>query len=308
MTSIYLLLGIIIFVIIGYIVAFIYGSTEQMIFDPRRRYISRSSLPHKKVMIDGRLSAWHFNNYPGNKTILFCHGNYGNISYNDFVIELCDHQKLNLLIFDYSGYGRSHGLPNQKVVPADGERAYAYLRRSLEPDEIIIWGMSLGGAVAIYVASRNPCHSLIAMSTFSSLDDIAVDGKMIPFAPLVFGTVGAIVDKMPSKERIRHVKCPIIVMHSRDDEFIPFSNAERLFNNISHPCKKFIEIGGGHASPIISDEILKDLFTFCCIDATHCHLSKEVLESLRNIKEYYLQREAELKDRRSLPSASFEFH
>lgn len=296
MISIYLLVGVIILVILGYIIAFIYGSSEQIIFLPRRRYITRPKIPYKKVMIEDRLSAWHFHNFPGKKTVLFCHGNYGNISYNDFFIDICHLQELNLLIFDYSGYGHSHGIPSQNTVIDDGERAYFYLRKFVDPADIIVWGMSMGGAIAVYIASRNPCSSLILQSTFSSLDDIVIDSQIAPYAAFLLGTLGVLVDKMPSKNRIGYVQCPIAIMHSRDDRLIPFSNAQRLYDNISHSCKKFIEIKGGHISPVISNQILKNLFTFCCIDTSKCRLSKSFLQSLQKINEHWTQLEAQSKD------------
>jgi uncharacterized protein len=296
MASIIVMILLLTFIIIGYCLIIIYGLIQSVLFVPKKDHLMEPTIPHKKIMVENRLSTWHFNNYPGRKTVLFCHGNYGNISYTDFVIDICHRQKLNLVVFDYSGYGRSQGQPNQHVACHDGEAMYKYLRSQMDSDDLIVWGMSMGGAVATYIASRNPCYCLILMSTFSSLDDIIMDGNWGVVPSYAARVMKLLTDMMPSKNRIRSVNCPIIIMHSDEDELIPYRNATRLYQSIPHACKKFIDIKGGHVSPIISDTILKDLFTFCCIDNTKCHLSRSVLESLAFIQERY----AELENNPSL--------
>lgn len=299
-----ILLLIIVIIVVSYVIMVLYSIFEQFLFEPKKEHIKTPSSPHKKIMIEQRLSSWRFDSFPGRKTVLFCHGNYGNISYTDFVIKICHRQKLNLLVFDYSGYGTSLGVPSQRIACDDGEAAYKYLRETLSPDDIIVWGMSMGGAVATYIASRNPCHSLILMSTFSSLDDIVRDygyGRLTSFLVNCFSLI---IDNMPSKHRIRSVKCPIAIVHSKDDELIPYSNAQRLYNAIQHSCKQFIDIGGGHVSPIIEDNVLSELFTFCCLDASDCHLSRKVLKSLKHVAKEYKKLEQDLQDGKKAPCYS----
>ena len=286
----FLLIAIIVVLIIGLIVVLMCLSVNGVLFAPSSDHIwdPGSTFPHEKLMIEDSISAWHFNNFPDSKTILYCHGNYGNISHKDDLVNLCLGQRLNLLLFDYRGYGRSKGYPSQFGLYEDGDSVYRYLSQRVDPDRIIIWGESLGGAVATYIASKYPCSSLILLSTFSSLDDIISDSSIVrwPVAgPCIIGIakiLGMLMDRMSNKTRIRDVKCPIVIIHSREDGLIPFANAERTFNSISHGCKLFIEIKGIHSNPELNEDLLRKIFTFCCIDATACAISKDILERIRN--------------------------
>jgi len=286
---------IIIIVVFAYLLAIFTTSFSALLFQPKGPYISTPNYTYTKILIEDRLVGWNFSPYPKRKTVLFCHGNYGNISYTDFVIKLCHRHQLNCLVFDYRGYGESEGAPSPYGVCHDGEAAYKYLSKRVPAKSIIIWGMSLGGAVATYIASRNPCHCLILMATFSSIDDIFVDtyystkpGFLPRLATMVFGML---VDPMPSKSRICDVKCPILIMHSPDDELIPYSNAIRLYDSINHGCRQLIEISGGHATPVISESNLQSLLKFCKLDCSQCHLSRDVLAELPYIRDRYLQLE-----------------
>lgn len=291
MISIILLAIVIILIVVGYITIVINFLYQNTLFQPLRKHIAEPSQAHSKLLIENRLSSWHFNNHPGAKTVLFCHGNYGNISHNMFLVDICHQQKLNLLIFDYSGYGKSKGNPDPDKACQDGEAAYNYLRSQIKSDNIILWGMSMGGAIATYVASRNPCHSLILMSTFSSVDDIPRDLGMGVLYSCFVTTIGFLVDTLQNKERIKTVRCPVVIMHSPEDEIIPFSNAQRLYDSIPHKCKELIVIGGGHVSPIISEKTLEQIFTFCCLDTSYCRKSKHDLFALRELGDYFLELE-----------------
>lgn len=290
-----LLILIVIIVVIGYLIVILNASMNRIVFNPTKYHIWEPIIPYKKIMIEDRLSAWHFNNNSDikSKTILFCHGNYGNISYSDFLIEICDRQKINLLIFDYSGFGYSKGTSDKKQICKDGESAYNYLNKTLgvDGDNIIVWGMSLGGAVATYIASRNHCSNLVLLSTFSSLDDIIIDNQFGYFANFLAKLVVLLTGNIPSKDRIQNVKCPIIIMHSKDDEVIPFMNAKRMYSKIHHNCKKFVEIKGGHVTPIISTTALKDFFDFCLLNSSECDLCDTILDRLPHKVGEYLEKE-----------------
>lgn len=287
MLSTFILILLIILLLFGLILAVIYWSLNGTLFYPIKDHVWEPTIPHDKLLIEDRISAWHFSNYPDKKTVLFCHGNYGNISYKDYVVEMCDRSQLNLLLFDYRGYGLSRGIPSQHGLYSDGECVYKYLTKTHSPDQIIIWGESLGGAVATHIASKHPCSTLILMSTFSSLDDVLRDSTYGFVPTLLAKSLGFLTDVMPSKVKIKEVKCPIVILHSPDDELIPFSNGIRLFESIPHNCKLFIEIKGAHGSPDISEDEIKQMFTFCCLDTSRCHLTADILEMIRSLKERY---------------------
>lgn len=237
--------------------------------------------------------AWHFDHFKNAKTVIFCHGNSGNISHRSYIINICQQFKLNLLIFDYRGFGQSSGKPRKDFIKQDAETVYKYLRRSVKAKNIIVWGESLGGIAAVWIASHFKCRSLLLLSTFSGLDDALMysceDGTS-------YQTVGSFVaslaslklDILPNKKYIRKVKCPVAIMHSTEDDIIPYQCAKILYNNVCHDSKVLITIKGKHSSPIITWEQLNQLFMFC--DLTLPIYDKEcdidhILEELETVAE-----------------------
>lgn len=241
-----------------------------LLFYPSRYHIWSSKLAHKTLLLEDKISAWHFANHPGKPTVLFCHGNAGNISHRQYIVDLCHRNKLNLLVFDYQGFGRSRGYATQEGVCQDGLLAYDYLAERVDPKSIYIWGESLGGAVATYVASQRPCAALILMATFSSLGDIPKHSGSGP----LYSWLGTYMDFMgsglPSKQRIRDVQCPIVILHSPTDDLIPYQNALTLYEAISHDCRLFIPISGGHVTPKLTTEQLERMFAFCKMKCDAC--------------------------------------
>ena len=149
---------------------------------------------------------------------------------------------LNLLAFDYRGYGESGGAPSEAGLYRDAEAAYRYLRRELgvPADRIILFGHSLGSAVAIDLASRVPPAGLIVEGAFTSATDRGQE--LYPYIPVRwiaasrFNSIG----KMPL------VTAPKLFLHAVHDEVIPLAHGRRLFEAASPP-KRFVELGGGHA-------------------------------------------------------------
>jgi len=255
-----------------------------VMFYPVKNIIWKPSIPYEDLLIsitnasiinqsssklNQYISAWHFNNFKNSKTVLFCHGNSGNISHRHYIINFCHYLGLNLFLFDYRGYGLSSGIPTPSTICEDGIVAYRYLSSICNPDDIIVWGESLGGAVATHIASHEKCAYLLLMCTFSSLDDIVYFKDLPAWLARSIGLLLKIfINTLPSKDKILNVKCPIVIMHSKDDELIPYQCAEIMYGRITHPCKLFITIKGGHSTPEISEYQLLDLLSFCNIKYT----------------------------------------
>ena len=242
-------------------------------------------LTRKEPLLKNYIHIWHFTIFPGRKHICFCHGNSGTIAHRDYVIDFALKFKLNLLLFDYQGYGRSSGKPDISNLYNSGMLAYRYLLEKCKPDDILLWGESLGGAVATYVAAKYckikmPPSCLILMCTFSSIYDV-VEMKYGAILATIFKFFG----DLPSKDYMSSVTCPIIIMHSEDDEIIPYECSKIMFNRINHPIKKMVTISGTHASPIISETKLYELFSFCHMDPLDIDPKdvKEWLCDLRNV-------------------------
>ena len=262
---------------------------------------SISSLINSKLSAgENYIHGWHFNNFKGAKTILFCHGNSGNISHRKYIIDTCHKLNINLLIFDYRGYGQSGDIPSKRNIRKDGEIMYNYLIQHCNSNDIIIWGESLGGHVATHIASKYPCRSLVLFSTFSSITDVIIySNKFKLFGNILYSIIPFLIDVLPSKELIKKVKVPIFIIHSKNDTLIPYQCAIDMYNNIKHNNKYLEWIDGDHASPIITDEQTKKLFMF--MDHPIQQYRKKfniqhMLDDLNYVVNNYLQKNDENND------------
>ena len=198
------------------------------------------------------LAAWFVpvkdNDQIGKGVILFCHGNGGNISNRISYLPIFKDLGLATFLFDYRGYGKSDGKPSEEGTYADVEAAWQYLtqERQIPPQKIIIYGESLGGAIASYLAqkisqqdSKNSAGGLILASTFTSISDRAAE--LYPFMPIRFLSRFSYnsIDRLPS------IKIPVLIIHSTDDEIIPFHHGDRNFQVANQP-KKLITLRGDH--------------------------------------------------------------
>ena len=167
------------------------------------------------------------------------------ISHRSYIADICNKFELNLFIFDYRGFGYSSGEPTKKNLKKDGEVGYKFLTEysGLDPDDIVVWGESLGGFVAIWTASKYPCRSLILLSTFSGLDDAITNyfetGVKRSLAYSYSSLVSMRYDVMPSRHYISKVRCPVAILHSPDDDIIPYKCAKILYNSVKHNSKVF---------------------------------------------------------------------
>lgn len=227
---------------------FFYFYQKRIIFAPGReifRFPDDEGLEYDDIDLktpDGlTLNAWYIPNQSASKTVLFCHGNAGSLSSRMDTIKLLHEMGLSLFIFDYRGYGISDGSPSEKGFYIDVETALAYMKDELliSQDDIIIWGRSLGGPVAAYIASRGDFYATVLESTFTSIRDMAVHKfKILPtFIMTRF--------KFPTVDYVKQVTSPILIVHSPDDEIIPYYMGERLFEAASSP-KKFLVLKGSH--------------------------------------------------------------
>jgi hypothetical protein len=174
-------------------------------------------------------------------TVLYCHGNGGNMMYFLDTVAFLNKLGLNCFIFDYRGYGNSQGKPSEHGTYLDVRAAYRWLtkKKGIAPERIIIFGWSLGGSIAAYLAGKVKAAGLVIESTFTSYRDIGK--KFYPYMPVRWF---ARFD-YPTIGFVRKVKCPILVIHSRNDEMIPFEFGLELYDAANDP-KDFVEIFGGH--------------------------------------------------------------
>lgn len=194
-----------------------------------------------------KLSAWWVPAQNAKGVLLFCHGNAGNISHRLEALQIFHRLGMSTLIFDYRGYGQSEGKPFEQGTYRDAEAAWRYLveQRGMQPNQIVIFGHSLGGSVAAWLASQHPSAALIAESTFTSIVDLGA--AYYHYFPIRLLSRF----RYNTAENIRHVRSPVLVVHSRHDEMIPFSHGLNLFQSAEEP-KAFLEITGNHNSGFIT--------------------------------------------------------
>lgn len=306
---VFILLIILLLVVLYNVVNYV---EPHALYYPSKKTVWRPKIPYKQVYINVNdvkdvvenknsknrkadyICAWHFNNFDGRKTVMFCHGTTGNISHRKYIIDICHKFKLNLLLFDTRGYYKSSAFPDKLFLREDGEVAFKYLRDfcQIKSNEIIVWGESLGGVPAVWVASKYNCGGLILLSTFSSLDDLIVnnlEGYKKTGASIATKILSYQMDMIPLKDYMKYVKCPIAVIHSDEDDLIPYICAQNNYKNISHNNKIFITIKGGHSSPEIRSDQLKEVFDFCSLplDYSSDVDVSEMLGSLRTVAAKY---------------------
>ena len=197
-----------------------------------------------------RLHAWYAGRRGARPTLVWSHGNGGNIAGRADVLLAFAARGLNVLAYDYRGYGRSAGRPHEAGVYLDGQAAYdSERRRGVPAARIICFGESLGGAVSIYLASTRPCAGVALVSTFTSLRDVARHH----FGPLSF-LVGNQLDGLA---RIRDLSVPIFIAHGDRDEVVPFAQGDRLFAAANQP-KRFFRASGAHHNDVFATPGLID--------------------------------------------------
>ncbi len=192
-----------------------------------------------------RIHGWYVPYQPRSESrgvLLFFHGNAGNISHRLDSIRAFNQMGLDVFIVDYRGYGESSGKPSEEGLYRDGEAAWNYLveTRGVAPERIVVFGRSLGAVVATHVASKGRPAGLIIESGFTSGVEMA--RRIYWFLPAALITRL----KFPLAEFLQSVRCPVLVIHSRDDEIIPFGMGEAVFQAVPVADKTFLEIWGGH--------------------------------------------------------------
>ncbi len=188
-----------------------------------------------------KLHGWFIPAGDARATVLFFHGNAGNISDRLESVRIFHELGLNTFIFDYRGYGKSGGQTTEKGTYLDSEAALDYLltREDVIGRKIILFGRSLGGSIAAWLARERSPDAVILESAFTSMNDVAA--KHYPFVPV------RLLSRFDynTRDYIREVKCPALVIHSRGDELIPFEHGEKLFETAREP-KEFLEMTGSH--------------------------------------------------------------
>jgi hypothetical protein len=224
------------------------GCVENYVYHPKREIKftpTDKELSYEWVNLiskDGvKISGWWVPASQPRGVVLFCHGNGGNISYLLDTAVIFNRLGLSSLIFDYRGYGRSEGHPSEQGTYLDAEAAWNYLVeiRKISPKDIIIFGRSLGGSIAAWLACEHRPGALVVESSFTSITDVA--RERFHWLPLMFVKNY----RYETLHYLEEVNCPVLIIHSRNDEIVPFHHGQKLFEKAGEP-KIFVEIEGSH--------------------------------------------------------------
>jgi fermentation-respiration switch protein FrsA (DUF1100 family) len=225
-----------------------YFQQPRMIFYPLRELYQTPAewgLDYEDVTLhtadDVQLHGWYIPQPQSQHVLLFFHGNAGNISHRRDSIEIFHRLGLNVLIIDYRGYGQSTDSPSEQGLYRDAKASWHFLtqEKGFSSKQIIIFGRSLGAAIAARLAAEVQARGLILESTFSSARE---------FARVVFPVLSRLVlirYDFDTTESIQRVNAPVLVLHSPDDEIMPFHLAEKVFES-AHQPKRFVRLRGDH--------------------------------------------------------------
>jgi fermentation-respiration switch protein FrsA (DUF1100 family) len=232
----------------GLLSGLLYLMQPSMVFYPYPDLVETPAewgLEYEEVYLSSRdgvkLHGWYIPRNKAEEVVLFLHGNGGNISHRGASIEIFNRIGLNILIIDYRGYGKSEGSPGEKGLYEDARTAWRYLieQRGFKTEQIILFGRSLGAAVATKLAAEVGPKTVILESAFSRSRDMA--NTMMP----IVSRIAVMRYPFNSMGRIKDIHARLLMLHSPDDEIIPYDLGKKLFQAANEP-KQFVELKGDH--------------------------------------------------------------
>ncbi len=224
------------FIYLG-LLMFAYFSADKLIFQPPFSSYDDNEKIIKLTTSNGeKISARFYPNPNATHTILFSHGNAEDIGFSDSFSNEFVKNGFAGLVYDYRGYGTSEGNPTEENVYRDIDAAYEYLTAELKipPEKIIAHGRSLGGGVAVDLASRKKVGGLVVESAFVSAFRVLTKFTVTPF------------DKFRNLSKIKNINCPVLFIHGKKDEVIPFWHGEMLFSAANEPKSSMWIAEAGH--------------------------------------------------------------
>lgn len=192
--------------------------------------------------------------------VLVCNGNAGSRVDRVPLAQAFARTGFAVLLFDYRGYGGNPGRPSEAGLIHDGRAARTYLagRPGVDPARIVLYGESLGAAVAVALAAEAEPAALVLRSPFTSMADV---GRLhYPLLPVRL----LLRDRFPSRERIRGVRCPLLVIAARGDRVVPHAQSRELFEAAGSPARRFVSLAQGdhNDSELIGDDVMRQTISF----------------------------------------------
>ncbi len=241
---------IVLVLVFGLLLAYVYFAQERLVYFPGVDRDNRATpgdlgLAYESLTLhtpDGeRLHAWFVPRERARGTVILFHGNAGSIAHRLAYLEMFQRLGLSSLSVEYRGYGRSSGKPAEAGFARDAEAAWAYVtgERGIAADRIVLFGESLGGAVAARLAASRRPALLVLASVFTSVPDLG--RELYPWLPVRW--LARI--RHDTRAALAHVTCPVLVAHSPEDDIVPYHHGRALFD-AAPGQKAFLELAGGH--------------------------------------------------------------
>lgn len=202
-----------------------------------------------------RLAAWYIPPSPGQKVMLFLHGQGGRLAVQTNRWRRVREGGYGLLAFSYRGYAGSTGTPTEAGIALDARAAYDWLRQRHAPRNIVVHGHSLGSGVAVRLASEVEVGAVVLESPFTAAVDVAAE--RFPWLPVRW----LMLDQFRSRDRIADVKAPVLIAHGDQDRVIPFAHAERLYALAREP-KTFLRFPGSDHNTLVRDGLYEKMKGF----------------------------------------------
>lgn len=235
------------------VAAWVFCNQRGMVYCPRREWAARpdqAGLRYEDVRLTNglgtRLHGWWLPCLGAERALLLCHGNGGNVSHLMETYRIFHELGLSVLAFDYSGYGASEGRPSEKGTRSDARAAWDWLVREkgFAPEDVILFGRSLGGGVAARLAADLTAAGaapggLILESTFTSVADMGA--ARYPWLPVHW----LVRHRYDSVAALAGVRVPALFLHSPEDDLVPYAMGRRLFEEYGGP-KLFWALSGDH--------------------------------------------------------------
>ena len=226
----------------------IFLAQRKLLYEPtQNNYLEENLLSHKveKIKIPSNdninLISWYFLKNKNFKTLVFFHGNAGGLENRIYKLNHLSDLNLNYLIFAYRGFSGNNGKPTEEGIYRDSKAVINWLNsKGIKKKDIILYGESLGGAVAIEIAQKENFAGIILESTFTSMIDMGQ--KYYPIFPVSF----LLKDKYETKNKIKNLNSPTLVMHGKKDKIVPFYMGEKIYDLLNTPKYKYFTNNDDH--------------------------------------------------------------
>lgn len=218
------------------VAGFAYAVSDSMLFQPSYGSFREPVGAVRIKTADSELAALYLPNPTASHTLWYFHGNAEDLGDIEPKLQALRQMGYAVFAYDYPGYGLSTGRPSEAKIYAATQAALAYLREThgIQPEQLVLYGRSLGGGPAVELATREPVAGLILDSAFMSAYRVITHWRLLPF------------DKFENLRKIKNVHCPVLVIHGTEDRVVEFAHGEKLFAAANEPKQKFWVQGAGH--------------------------------------------------------------